>query len=605
MKQNIGLRFRELFNDEAFPFWIGLLSVVVLPFLSIYRVGPLSSFYLESGSLIGVLLLVLLTLISGCLKASVPRATVYFLLLAVFWAAQARIMGLTYPGLSDMTAWSFVILALGAWAVQSWVARLGLERAVSLLAFALLLGCLLQSVIGWLQYTDLAAHFKGILMYRRGIVEGQLAQRNHLGHYLMWGVLAAAWLGAQRRLPTWLSVVFVALFASVMALTGSRTVLAYVLVIMMLLPLVGIISGSLLSRTTLAFLGAVLMVLVFQLALEPLLSLFQSDVTSAVERLEHSSFGGSGRSYEWQKAWQVFLSAPWFGYGWGSYALQGFLSNVYPTGFRPYEGNVLFTHSHNSLLNLLAEMGLVGTLLVLLGLGYSVLGCLKREHNQAGLFILALLSVSFTHSLLEYPLWYIYFLSVFALMVGFAPSMRAHYPPALSAWQKWSVLALVLVLMGGIVRLGFAYHRLTNVSGSAKTMVQKSENIVELLTIAKTEPMLRYYAQLQLMNYIQADDKYMPDWANEAAGEAMRYRPFANAYKWALVAERTGQEQEARQWMQKMYQYYPTKFQAYGNAIMKEPYYFALRADYKQYCQAYFASIKQPENCVQTVLLPE
>ena len=34
--------------------------------------------------------------------------------------------------MSDITAWTFVILALGAWSVRGWVAAYGQERIVSI-----------------------------------------------------------------------------------------------------------------------------------------------------------------------------------------------------------------------------------------------------------------------------------------------------------------------------------------------------------------------------------------------------------------------------------------------------------------------------------------
>lgn len=597
----------SLLTRQLLPLWLGLILVLVVPFMSIYRVGPLNSYFLEAGSLFGVLLFTVFTLfsrVSGSLNVGLPPAGQYFLLLALVWAAQARLMGLVYVGLSDMVAWSFVILALGAWAARMWVVRLGAENVLSVLAAVLLLGCLLQGAVGWLQYTDVAAKWTGYLMYRANIVEGQLAQRNHFGHYMMWGMLCAAWLWSQRRLPAWAALAAMVFMASVMALTGSRTIFAYVLALAVLIPAAGWISGSLKTRTAAALAFAAALVLAFQFGLEPVLNLFHNDVHSAAERLSGSQFGGSGRGYEWQKAWQIFLSAPWFGHGWGSYSLQGFLVDVYPTGFRPYEGNVLFTHSHNSLLNLLAEMGLAGTGLVLGGLAYALSGCLKKSHGAAGLFVLSLVSVSLVHSFLEYPLWYIYFLSAFALIVGFAPpAKRADEIPRVQQPLKIVALGAVsLVLMVGIVRLSFVYQQLRQFSGSHDVSLDKrAKNIVGLLTIAKTEPMFRYYAQLQLMNYFDATNSQVPDWAEESAREALTYRPYANAYKWGLVAARTGQPQVAREWMQAMYRYYPTKFQAYGNAIMRSNDYIDLQADYTRTCYAYYATRQQLPECTKAV----
>ena len=602
-------RNREnLFAREMLPLWLGLVLVAVVPLLSIWRVGPLSSFFLESGSLLCCLAFVLLALFSGSLKTKIPPASYYFAALAVFWAAQARLMALPYVGVSDMAAWSFAVLALLCWACRGWTAAVGTERALSALAGALVAGCVFQAAIGWLQYTGAAAAFKGLLMFRSGIVEGQFGQRNHFAHYLMWGVLSAGWLWSQRRLHWAAALALAAFFAATMGLTGSRTVFGYVLAMAVLLPAYRLFSGCLSSRAAWGLGVAAALVLAGQFAVEPVLQMFQdsSAITSAAERISHGAqLEGSGRGYEWRKAWQIFLSAPWFGYGWGSYPLQGFLTDVYPTGFRPYENGVLFTHSHNSFLNLLAEMGIVGTTLVLGGLTWAVRGCFQRANAPYGLFLLALMAVSLVHSALEYPLWYVYFLSVFALFAGFSPSASARESKTVSGSLKIryaAVAAVALLTAGGIVRLGFAYQHLRSVSGSAGSdPVKRADNIIGLLTIAKTEPMLRYYAQLQLVNYIDPESSHMPDWAEQTAREALRFRPYANAQRYAFAAYRAGHTAEAREWMKQMYRYYPAKMPAYARPIMNTDYYPELRGDYTAACRAYYKSIGETPVCAEAL----
>ncbi|UOP01570.1 hypothetical protein [Kingella potus] len=139
----------------------GLICTV--PFLSILRVGPLSSFYLESGSLLLALLLVLLTFAAGRLNVLPPRGTAYFLVLALFWHIQARVMGLDYYGMSDMAAWAFVVIALMLWACRGWVLSLGQEKVVDALAWALLAGGCLQAAVALMQYLGWASHFAGYL----------------------------------------------------------------------------------------------------------------------------------------------------------------------------------------------------------------------------------------------------------------------------------------------------------------------------------------------------------------------------------------------------------------------------------------------------------
>ena len=140
MQQRFSDGPKSEWSQQLLPLWIGFLWIVVAPFLSLYRVGPLSSFYLEAGSLLGAVILVLATACYGRLNVRLPVATGGFLILAAFWWLQARFLHLTYPGMSDMVVWTFVILALTAWACRGWVAEYGQERVVSVFAWSLLCG---------------------------------------------------------------------------------------------------------------------------------------------------------------------------------------------------------------------------------------------------------------------------------------------------------------------------------------------------------------------------------------------------------------------------------------------------------------------------------
>lgn len=596
-------------NKSSDMLCIGLGLVAIAPFLSIWRVGPLPSFFLETGSLLFALLLVLFTVGAGCLRGvRVPASSWYFVALAGLWAFQARWLDLTYVGMSDMVAYTFLILALLCWACRGWVLNIGAERAVSVLASVIVLGCVAQSLIGWLQYTGLAAHFSGYLMYRTGIVEGQLAQRNHLGHYLMWGVLSASWLGAQRRLPALWTGVLVLFFASTMSLTGSRTVFAYVLMLAVWLPVYRWLGGRDSTRTVLALAAGGVVVLVCQYTIESVLQWFThtGSLQTATERMGGSQIEGSGRGYEWKKAWQIFLSAPLFGYGWDSYSLRGFLEHVYPNGFRPYENNVLFTHSHNSFLNLLAEMGAVGTVWVLGGLLWAVKGSMQRVNQPVGGFLLALMGVSLVHSVLEYPLWYIYFLTVFAVFIGLTPpsSDQATQPyraGSLQLWLPFTTIVVSLLFMAGIVRLATVYQKLRQFSANTTSIVERSRNTVGLLTIAKTEPLLRYYAEFQLTGHIDPNSGSMPDWAAPIARDALQHRPYANAHKYAFAAYQAGQIQAARDWLKLMYVYYPSKMPAYAAPIMNTPHYPQLRADYTAACTAYRRLVPSAPPCAEAL----
>ena len=250
------------------------------------------------------LLLVLLTFATGRLNVLPPRGTVYFLLLAAFWHVQARVMGLDYLGMSDMAAWAFVVLSLAAWACRGWVASLGQERVTAALAWVLLIGGCLQAAVAVMQYAGWTSHFTGYLaLGAKKHIIGQLGQRNHLGHYLMWGLLSAAWLWSQRRLHALLGAAAVLFLSGTMGLVNSRTILLYVAAVGLLALFWRWRQGRGGNRLLLITLFALAMVVAVQFSLNTVLGwLGISQVETALQRIEGSSFAMSARDLEWRNA---------------------------------------------------------------------------------------------------------------------------------------------------------------------------------------------------------------------------------------------------------------------------------------------------------------
>ncbi|WP_107688550.1 PglL family O-oligosaccharyltransferase [Neisseria wadsworthii] len=569
----------------------GLAFVCIVPFMSIWRTGPLSSFYLESASLLLALLFVLGSALSGKLSARIPRGGVYFFALAVYWAVQARVMELPYPGMSDMAAWSFAIIALMLWACRGWVREVGQKRVVTVFASVLVTGALLQSLVCILQFTGWASHLKGYVLYSDiNNIMGQLAQRNHLGHYLMWGVIAAAFLWSQRRVSNWFGCFMTVYLALIMGMVNSRSLFAYVAAIALLAVFWRWRRGKEGNHALKVFLFALLMVVVVQLSFDKLMALMGIDYFSALDRMGSKDFASSPREVEWARAWHIFLAAPIWGHGWESYSLQSFLTNVFPTGWRNDETSVLYTHSHNIVLQILADMGLVGALLVFGGLLWVVWPYFKKPVSNENFLPLALLSVSFCHSLLEYPLWYVYFLVPVGLMLGMQDTEQiADSDRPQIKWLNWGVAVLSIFIIVGIVRLGFVYTELVkfNTIEKTETAEQKQEKINGMLKIARTEPMLRYYAQLSLMRRASPADAELQPWAVGAALEAMVFRPYANAHVVGMYLYRTGHQAAGRRWMRMMYEYYPMQMPFYISQIDKSSYLAGLRQEWEQGCAEY------------------
>lgn len=583
MANYLNMNAQNLFSDNRdtvwsgplWPLWFSFIFIGVVPFVSLYRVGPLSSFYLEAGSLMGAVWLLLLSGLEGRLNVKLPAASVYLLILAVFWWLQARVMALTFPGMNDMVVWTFVILALAVWACRGWVAAFGQDRVVAVLAWALVAGALIQAAVSVMQFTGWAGMgvFRGIVAYH-GLheVNGQLGQRNHLGHYLMWGVLAAAYLWAQRRVPAWLGLLLVLLLTATLGLVNSRTIFTYVAGVGLLLPFWRLLAGRQANRPVLIMLLALVLVVAVQLGIGHVLGWFtEVKYDTALSRVENSSFARSARDIEWRKAWMVFKSAPWWGYGWGGYAQQGFLINISPSGYSLNNLNVLFTHTHNIVLQLLTEMGVVGTVLVFGGFLAAVWRMLVRPANAASLLLLAMMTVSLCHSMLEYPLWYIYFLTPFVLMMGLSPAREKDITreDRHARWQNRGGVVLACCLVAGLVHLGRVYTDLVKFDrqGKTETVEQAGNKIAGLRKIAEAEPMLRYYALLSLSRRADAAGPDVYPWAEAAAEQAFTFRPYATGYQVGIYRYRRGDKAAGAAWMQDMYEYYPYMMSFYADKI--------------------------------------
>ncbi|RVT52652.1 PglL family O-oligosaccharyltransferase [Rubrivivax albus] len=273
-----------------------------------------------------------------------------------------------------------------------------------------------------------------------GRAVGNLRQPNHLSSLLMWSALAVVALhqmGHWRPRPA--AAMFAALVAGVV-LTASRTGLVSVL----LLAGWGLVDRSL-ARDVRRLLVAA-----------PLLYGLAWGAMWAWAHAEGGTFGGEARLREtdisssrfgiWANALTLIARQPWTGVGFGEFNLAWSMT---PFPGRP---TAFFDHAHNLPLHLLAELGLPlgGAVCVLLG--WSLWRALRAAPGQqapwqrcAAMFALMI----GVHSLLEYPLWYAYFLLPLAWVWGFAlgrPVGAAEPAPTAVTARLRPGLAAVVVL---------------------------------------------------------------------------------------------------------------------------------------------------------------
>ena len=545
---------------ESWVVWLGMALMAVVPFLSSWRTGPQGGWFIESGSLLFAALFALLTLWRNPARARLPGAMVFFVLLAGFWLVQARILRLPYPEMSDLTAAVFCVMALLAWACRLQVARLGQDRVAEIFAWALLCGAVLQGLVCVFQFIGHTSWLPGLMRApQKYFVFGQVGQRNHLGHYMMWGVLALGYLWSRRRLPGLIALALAVFLLQVIGVITSRTIMVYVGALLLLVPLLYVLGGRPLRRWCALTGLLVLGVLAAQLIMPWLVDTWLApDVqSSGVGRLVSGDAASPGRASEWAKAWIVFMEHPWLGVGWQGYAHESFALAMRGSAFRNYDVGVLFTHSHNSMLEILAEMGVAGAILVFGGWLAVAKGYLKKGLGASSALMLALMTVSLCHSLLEYPLWYVYFLTPFAVMMSLTPAKApGWYIVQAGKWPQRFGMAFAALASVIIVQYGFAYHRLVFAYANPTEDYPQYKQVDTLRELEGKHYFLKYYAQMGLIRKVDWL-RPLPEWGRDAALRASLFRPYANTAVRAFYLEQEGRPREAADWLVNMGRYYP------------------------------------------------
>ena len=574
-----------------------LVCLLTVPFLMNVRVGPQGGFIIESTSAILALSMVLGVTLMEKFTQRPPLISVMFVGFAALISLQARVMDISWVSQVDLTASVLLVVALATWALVSWQQH-STTSLMYWIAVALLIGVLLQTAVMWMQYFGLTKYAHGLISYSNSKnIMGQLGQRNHLGHYLMWGMVSVLYLHHTKALSRWISMALVFWLGLSMGLIGSRTLIVYLMAISILAIVWRLWAGKAYQTTLYWVLATLLWVLLVQFGLEKVLGMFeQSTTTTGLERLVNSvHVVDTARSVEWQKAWLSFLSSPWTGHGWGSSSSQSVLMH----GALPnFEGlrtvNVLFTHCHNSVLQLLSEVGLLGTLWLAGCFLVLVLACFKYAKRPESFFILALASITVCHSLLEYPLWYVYFLLPFALFWALVP--RREVQSEGCGKLNWAAMLITVVALAMCVRLLFAYNDIMGVYGVAKneSVEVAASKKAKIHALIEREYLLDYYARMALIE--RSFDAYQgAELADEVENARLvaEYRPYNSyAIRWGMYQYRAGQEEAAKKWLDEVWLYYPTSIAGNVNAMQKSLWYTDLIPVAKQRCLQYQQKVK-------------
>ena len=523
---------------------VGLMWV--FPFLIYHHAYPVTTFYQEWWSaLLGVSALILLTDRDYWRQPDIPR-------IAQLPAALIGVVVLQWS--LDKIAYFdqallFVLYLLFAMLLILLGARLrdcfGITRLAQVLAIFLLVGAELSALVGVLQHfrwdTPLGAV---VVMKISSSVYGNIAQPNHFANYIALGMISLGFLLHQQKLR----VVHVAVLAMplllVMALSGSRSSWLY------LLMMAGLAwwlarhdaKQSLLLRYTLWLLaGFGAMHLIVQL---PFTTGAQNSVNTVQRLFSEDVSGGGVRLFLWREAMLMFMQSPWVGVGFGQFAWQHFqlLPELQPKGVHG-----LYNNAHSFVFQLAAETGIAGLLSLFLPLGVWFMGLRRSPLDAAHWWGYAVLGVLSIHSLLEYPLWYAYFMAIAAFLLGMLDETRYHLE--LRRVGRLSVVLILFLGLLSLMQLMTGYRELEQVQeirSASKIGENTAELLHEKLVAVHTGSLLSPYAELFMANLIEVNDDHLKE-KLAINSRVMHFVPISSVvYRQALLLAQADQLEQAK-----------------------------------------------------------
>jgi O-antigen ligase len=294
---------------------------------------------------------------------------------------------------------------------------------------------------------------------------GNVRQPNQLSTLLLWGSVALLWWGVMRRWASgWIGALLVLMLFSVV-LTASRTGTVGVI----MLSLWGLIDRRWPRSVRWLLIAALPIYLLGWWGMEHWAAI-SGDAFYGNDQVNKTLHGdpSSSRGKIWSNTLAMIAAHPWTGTGAGAF---NFVWTMTPFPDRPI---AFFDHSHNLPLQLAAEFGVPMAVLILgllVGALWQARSALMHSDDaiarsaRTALFMLVLVGV---HSMLEYPLWYAYFLLPMAVMLGWltglaeVETLAAQAPnPALSKRRhthpRWLTAAGGLALAGTVWAVGSYY----------------------------------------------------------------------------------------------------------------------------------------------------
>lgn len=478
------------------------MMFMLVPIVALFEVWPLSSGLTSGLTLLFVGIFLGTTVGTKRDRILQYNAGVYFFA-AIVGGLAISVLGGSYA--LDAT-WRWYLIALIAClftlVAASELKACNPKRFHNVLSRYLWLGCLAYGILSILKYYGFLSLVIPNVEPSGGRLTGLWSQSNLTTTMCWLGVLAGSVSLSDRQRKLW--YVSLLVFGWTLACAASRmswlmTAGLFLLIFVSRLPRFRTAEAeasgrSLFKGVILVFILLFLVPPINQLIRDALVSIEVLEQGKAVSLAERDAFQENARLTELSKVMDSVRDFSWkewlVGVGPGNYSDFSYRADM----SIPPEGLVAGTwsHSHNVFTMVFVEFGLVGLLILIALVASIAIVALKPAMDLSRFFSIGGIGILFIHSNLEFPLWYLWFLSLFCLFLTNLFEVRQYRGD--SKWLKPGIGIAGLIMIGALlINTGSQYIQIVQVAMDSR----RDRDDFQTLAILANDSLMGPYAILR------------------------------------------------------------------------------------------------------------
>ena len=389
---------------------------------------------------------------------------------------------------------------------------------------------------------------------------GGIGQYNRYSAYLCLGLVSSLYLRNRGDLSgLWsLLLLFVAEVLIVAAISISPSRSTWIYIIGLALLTVGCKTPEK-RRLLIGLISAAILITVFQLLWKMgWLPTIETEQLSGDRLIQENNNLGLRQKF-WLIAWRIFMESPWLGQGFGQSRWAFFQAGAIPAC-----PGCMIEHTHNIIMQFLVELGLFPVLMLCGGLGIWLSSLIKAQKGLESWWLFGLLAIIGWYSMVEYPLWFSYFLGITAVLLGIGE--QKYYPLSLNKAVKWGVTLAVPLMLGLCLMHRNDYMQLEDTMYAMRhnnyQQAANKESVAKLRAVGESSPSLIPYVHYCLL-LVGTDDPQPNDDMLKTGDLAIHFRPSPKlVYRQTIYLGLAGRSTEASMLMAQGLKTYPccTKF---------------------------------------------